>query len=437
MPLKFNKKKQKGILPVVAALIIAGVCILILVLIFVLIAMFGHIVAGLSGGGDQPNGGCNVGCGFDTSKIDLYTKGDSGGITDAVNQEAKNFAVNTLKVDSSQITAFDKSQVENMIRAEVAKQWSVLSSDQQHGATQTDAQHAILAYQYHEDSSFQMFVNSGGRLVPKHDGTTIQLLSISKDKYEGNKRKEIALNWDIKYTIYTGVNENMDAFQNHASGAGADRWKQAIAYVFLPGSPNCYWTNAGSPCRSGAAEEGWNKFQNETAYSCQTVSSCSAVSGSGPCGQNLVNIATNEIGQEERKPCGHKLRNCVKYNNYSGEAWCDTFVNWVYKQAGFDYMYKNCFQYLVCSQDYFRKNQIFIDVSKDASQVRPGDYVWIRADSNNSGWHVGIAESYAGGQKINTIEGNVGDGVVRRKVQTAGTGDREVRYVGRLKSCNL
>ena len=193
-----------------------------------------------------------------------------------------------------------------MIRAEISKQWSALLTEQQHGATQADAQHAILAYQHHEDSSFQMFVNKGGRLVPKHDSTTIQLMSISIDKYQGNKRKEIALNWDIKYTIYTGVKENFNAFLNNASGSGQERWKQAIGYVFLPSDPNCYWNCNRAVCRCASAKEGWEKYKNETAYNCQ-IASCPTETGFAnvpllkQCdpkwGQNDYDCPTNQIGK--------------------------------------------------------------------------------------------------------------------------------------------
>lgn len=279
MAQRFKKRGQQGFISETIALILGIICIPALIL---LLAVGGpwlqRFLGGLSGGGNQPAGNCNIGCGFDTSKINYYTQGDAPNV-DATSEEARNFAQDKLNIDPSQIVAFDKSQVENLIRAEIAKQWSLLSTEQQHGATQVDAQHAILAYQYHEDSSFQMFINKNNRLTPKHDGTTIQLLSISIDKYQGNKRKEIALNWDIKYTIYTGVKENIDTFVNSASGSGPERWKQTIAIVFWPSRPNCYWTDSGSPCRSGSAQEGWNKYQNETTYNCQ-VSSCPASVGS-------------------------------------------------------------------------------------------------------------------------------------------------------------
>src|SRR3972149_5388080 len=60
----FRKNKQKGIIPAILALIIGLICIPALVL---LLAIGGpwlhHIIAGLSGGGDQPGGNSNYGTG--------------------------------------------------------------------------------------------------------------------------------------------------------------------------------------------------------------------------------------------------------------------------------------------------------------------------------------------------------------------------------------
>ncbi len=206
----------------------------------------------------------SLGCGFDESKLGLYNEKDTNAPKDAVSEEARKYAETVLGVGN--IREYGKEEVENLIRAEIVKQWEKVSD--KHGASLEDAQHAILAYQHHEDSSFQMFVSKSGRLVPKHDGTTIQLLSITKDKFPGNKRKEIALNWDIQYTIYAGVRENIGAFENRVKGEGLERWKKAIGYVFLPADPNCYWKGNRAVCRAVAAEKGWGLYKDEKPYVC-------------------------------------------------------------------------------------------------------------------------------------------------------------------------
>ncbi|MCX6811557.1 MAG: M23 family metallopeptidase [Candidatus Berkelbacteria bacterium] len=56
MPIKYNRNKQKGIIPAVLAVIIALVSIALILLIAALIFWIHHLVAGLIGGGNQPGG---------------------------------------------------------------------------------------------------------------------------------------------------------------------------------------------------------------------------------------------------------------------------------------------------------------------------------------------------------------------------------------------
>lgn len=73
---KYNRNKQKGIVPAILALIIAIICIVLLLLIAALILWLTHLVAGLIGGGNQPVGNSNIGChleGPDTAKATSST----------------------------------------------------------------------------------------------------------------------------------------------------------------------------------------------------------------------------------------------------------------------------------------------------------------------------------------------------------------------------
>lgn len=396
---KNKTKNQRGVVTIV--LIIAGVLILIgLILLIAAVAMVPFMDKFLAGirGGLQPGGSYNAECGFDESKLSLYENGDAPGVL-ATSEEAKNFAINTLGVDPSRIKEYSKAEVENLIRAEIAKQWPQVTN--KHGATQADAQHAILAYQYHEDASFQMFTNKGGRLVTKKDGPgLVQLLSISHHKWSGNKRKEIALHWDIKYVIYTGVKENISAFLNNSSGSGLNRWHEAIGHVFLPRSPNCYWNCSEAVCRCKAAQEGWDLYRNETEYRC--------AAGSG----SVVAVAQSQIGY---KPSSE---NCSKYNSYpiGGSrcyAWCAAFVTWVYNEAGFT-MEKTAGTHRM--MDLFKNGHTYVvlEGSPGGTIPLPGDAFWMRSSAANSGYHVGIVERFEGG-RVYTIEGNTDDDKVLKR----------------------
>lgn len=84
---KYNEKKprfasamrgkQKGIIPVILALILGVAAIVVLVLVLLLVVYLNHIIAGLIGGGNQPIGNSNIGChleGPDISKATSTSK---------------------------------------------------------------------------------------------------------------------------------------------------------------------------------------------------------------------------------------------------------------------------------------------------------------------------------------------------------------------------
>ncbi len=213
------------------------------------------------------------GCGFDISKLTLYEDKSSGADPGAKNSqktEARQYAIEVLGIDASQIKQFPKAEVENMIRAEVARQWAEVSN--KYGATQEQAQQAILSYQEHEDSRFQLIGSDGltsYTLASNSDAAALNIMSLTNDKFD-SKNKRIAASYDIKYAIYLGVKENMGAFQSsRVTGEGEQRWKNAIGYVFLPSNPQRYWTDS----RSNVAERAWEHYSNETAYVCREIDS--------------------------------------------------------------------------------------------------------------------------------------------------------------------
>lgn len=208
----------------------------------------------VSTGGGGTGGGTASGA-FDTSKIAEYektdtnapeaTKGESGR-----SPECQTYATEILGIDPSTIRKYSKEEIESMIRAEVSAQWSQIAETSRYGSTESDAQNSILSYACTESEAMIFFEESGGRLVPDHDLCTVQLLSITADKWgcKGtipivcasgatasngcNNRKAVALNWDVKYAIYTGVAEHIGKFvSSEPTGTGQDRWKQTQILV--------------------------------------------------------------------------------------------------------------------------------------------------------------------------------------------------------------
>ncbi len=210
-------------------------------------------------------------CGFDTSSGLANNigrcSGNSVSLSEVVSPSAKDYAIQ-IGVNPADIKIWgsptNSDEIDNLIRAEVSKQWPSLAD--KHGTTQAKAQQAILSYAHHE-GGLMKFEQAGGSLVPMHDSTTFEPMSITIDKYQGCKNKQYAAAWDTKYPIYLGVQECFGAFRDRAAGEGEQRWKNAIGYVFLPSNPNCYWTGGGY-CRSDVSNAEWNHFASETEYKC-------------------------------------------------------------------------------------------------------------------------------------------------------------------------
>ena len=143
----------------------------------------------------------------------------------------------------------------------------------------------------------------------------------------------------------------------------------------------------------------------------------------------IISIARAEIGTKATN-----IKKC-KYNNWyygttvsgSGYDWCETFVQWVFHQAGASSLLytktANCGYAAKAFQDhgrlvmsgFKRGDVVFFHWTNEHSTLVPGTYV---SD------HVGIIESVNGDNTITTIEGNTGsssNGEVMRRVRSLST----------------
>jgi hypothetical protein len=284
------------------------------VLVFLFIAIFFFLSAIATYAGRLAAiPGFGGGCGtttcqgaFETSKLSQYeaASGEDPGPNWAMSSEGKDYATSKLGVSESDIKQYSKANVKNMIRAEIAQQFSTLSD--KHGSEVQQAQRAILSYQEHESSSFQLFTADG---KPSYSsGVTLNIMSLTKDKFEGSackkgdtvycKNKRIAASYDIHYAIYLGVQEMMSTFSAQGgSKTGLERWKYVIGYVFLPSDPARYWSDS----RSGVAKKAWDSYSTEIAYSCGSSGSAGgSVGGSvkvpeGASTEWHENIATTQF----------------------------------------------------------------------------------------------------------------------------------------------
>jgi len=322
-----------------AKLIIPGMIVLVILfgaIFFVISAV--AVYASRLGSVPGYAGGCGtITCqgAFDKAKATKY--GDKsaawpsslGSAREQINwtlsDEGKKYATDTLGIAAADIRHYNKKEVQDMIRAEVVTQFTNLSD--KHGATVEMAQRALLTYQEHESSAFDL-LDSSDRPSYTHDssGDCTNILSLTNDKFDGfGKNKRVAASYDIHYAIYLGVQENMSMFvSSKPTGTGLDRWKQTIGYVFWPGRPERLWNST--------AETAWNKtYANETPYACETTGGTGSVSGIGSSSllegtTDFVheNIKTTTFGEGDPKSdrphhCADSGDNCqTAYGLYTG-----------------------------------------------------------------------------------------------------------------------
>lgn len=120
------------------------------------------------------------------------------------------------------------------------------------------------------------------------------------------------------------------------------------------------------------------------------ISSCSLVHG------DMVSIAESQIGKGEIGGNNKGLQ-IEKYTKGKDVAWCAAFVSWTIQHSGKER------PYLLSAKSYWK-----IYRSSRVRSPRPGDVICFYRGGRRSGYgHVGIVE-YVRGNRLITIEGNVG-----------------------------
>ena len=135
------------------------------------------------------------------------------------------------------------------------------------------------------------------------------------------------------------------------------------------------------------------------------------VAGGGSVGQRIVALARGEIGVKEAPPGSNNSPRIAQYRSATAGApgpgpWCAYFVSWAAKKAGAPVG--------PGGSGFGSVDALYAWAQKAGKAVpgsstpRPGDLiVWDE--------HIGIVESVGPGGRINTIEGNSSDQVIRRK----------------------
>lgn len=130
---------------------------------------------------------------------------------------------------------------------------------------------------------------------------------------------------------------------------------------------------------------------------------------------DLVTTAATEIGYTQGSDGYTKYG---KYTGYTYDAWCKSFISWCAKEAGVPSSVIT--RYASCQMELnaFKKQGRFYDSAAHGGWYTPqkGDLIffnWSGKDSRSKPDHIGIVE-YSYGDYVYTIEGNSGNGEVRR-----------------------
>ncbi len=134
---------------------------------------------------------------------------------------------------------------------------------------------------------------------------------------------------------------------------------------------------------------------------------------------NAIQAAYEEIGISEdldEKGEGHNTGEMLKYGGREGDAWCASFVSWLYGEGQDKESNDNTFGYKIAVSDIKKAagEEYWGDV-KDYSP-KPGD---IMIQKENGASHTGIVV-FSDNNYIYTIEGNAGDAVRAKKYEKGG-----------------
>jgi CHAP domain len=143
---------------------------------------------------------------------------------------------------------------------------------------------------------------------------------------------------------------------------------------------------------------------------CNGSTSPPVPSGSSGDRDRIVRAMQSQVGTYPE----HNRDNCEPYaTNFQtpylcgdNQPWCAYFASWVWRQAG------------VWGANYGGSNQFYYwgkarGLLRDFSHIKPGDAV-LYGSGPGASVHIGLVETVLADGRIGTIEGNWGDGVVRK-----------------------
>lgn len=150
-----------------------------------------------------------------------------------------------------------------------------------------------------------------------------------------------------------------------------------------------------------------------------TVTTTQTSTGTGVTPQDVINVASNEVGYLEKASAsdlysktgnagkGNFTKYAVDVGHANGQYWCATFVSWcLYTAANKNRQITNKLLFGNMSAACETLRQQFIKASRySKSNPQPGDLIFFETSNPGKSNHIGIVVNVANG-KVYTIEGN-------------------------------
>ena len=156
------------------------------------------------------------------------------------------------------------------------------------------------------------------------------------------------------------------------------------------------------------AEQYAEKIKNAFSPGSSAFGNSFLANRSGNISPNLQKLLSVAEQYASADPSTYRTgENKVKWNNYDGQAWCQSAISGVFKEAGLSNLIKNTAS-TVDAMEEFKSNGQFID-AKSGYTPKVGDVLYRKSTGGYN--HVGlVVEVSSDGKTVKTFEGNMGSG---------------------------
>lgn len=156
------------------------------------------------------------------------------------------------------------------------------------------------------------------------------------------------------------------------------------------------------------AEQYAEKIKNVFSPGSSAFGNSFLANRSGNISPNLQKLLSVAEQYANADPSSYRTgENKVKWNNYDGQAWCQSAISGIFKESGLSNLIKNTASTTEAMNE-FKRNGQFID-AKSGYTPKVGDVLYRKSSGGYN--HVGlVVEVSSDGKTVKTFEGNMGSG---------------------------